>query len=332
MSWIEPAAQTPVIDVVARFGRDVRRSPSSDHFACPACGAERRHEARGDRRGACGSPHRKPVIWRCHECQAAGDSVDFVSYVLGGARFRDLDNRHKSEVRIWFRDSHGIGVTQVVRRPTPPPPAPEPEYPPQGDLRALWSAGLAVHKDRDCAAYLEHRGIEPHAVYVGDLAWALPWGMLPGWASSGGLSWARTRHRLVVPLYDATGVMRSVLARSTEQTPRLKSVAPRGYSRSGLLMANRVALHMLRGKARPDLVVVREGEIDYLTEATQHEHAAVFGVVSGSWSQAYADRIPVGARVIIATDADDAGDRYAAAIAATLEGRVQYERRREAAA
>jgi Toprim-like len=328
--WFAPATRRPVAEIAAALGRNVKRTPSADTFPCAACGAERRHQSRGDTRGACGAPRTLPNTWHCHACQAAGDSVDYAAHALRRARFRDLDRRGMFEVGQWFRDQFALGSAQVVRRPTPPPPAPEPAYVPQMEFRALWSAGLAVHKDRDCAAYLEHRGIDPHAVYVGDLSWALPWGMLPGWASSGGLSWARTHHRLIVPLYDAAGVMRSCLARSTERAPKLKSVAPRGYSRGGLVMANRVALHMLRGKARPDLVVIREGEIDFLVEATANEHAAVFGVVSGSWSQTFADRLPDAAHVVIATDADDAGDRYAAAIAATLGGRV-VERRRVAA-
>jgi len=53
--------------------------------------------------------------------------------------------------------------------------------------------------------------------------------------------------------------------------------------------------------------------------------------VSGSWSAAIAARIPNGSHVVIATDNDAAGDKYAEIIAASLSGRVYLERRRQAA-
>jgi ABC-type ATPase involved in cell division len=45
-------------------------------------------------------------------------------------------------------------------------------------------------------------------------------------------------------------------------------------------------------------------------------------VISGSWNQAIADRIPDGSTVVIATHDDDAGDRYENKIIETLTGRV----------
>jgi hypothetical protein len=329
MSWLDRAVLTSVRDVAERMGREVRRSPSSDHCACPACGAERRHSSRHDRRGAVGVARDRPLGWRCHACQASGDAVDFVSFALCGARFRDLDAQSKVRVREWF-EGPGYVTPRASRRveaAAPPPP----QRPPLEEIRQLLLGRVAVHEDPQTAAYLAFRGCDPDGTSRLDLAFALGTSALPAWARIGETPWTRSRHRLIVPLSDATGVMRSCIARSVERQPRVKSVAPSGYSRAGLVMANLVARAMLRGKSRPDHVLIREGEIDFLQESLRAPEAAVFGIVSGSWTTALAARIPEHAHVVIATDADDAGDRYAHAIAATLEGRIQFERRREAA-
>jgi DNA primase len=190
---------------------------------------------------------------------------------------------------------------------------------------------LAVHTDSRISEFLNYRGIDSRATWERDLAVGLPWAELPEWAQFGERSWAHSMHRLIVPLRDAAGVTRSVLARSVEKQPLVKSVAPRGYARSGLVMANQCALMMLRNKAKPNIVVVREGELDFVHEALLDDTVAVLGIVSGSWTSEIASRIPVGAHVVVATDADAAGDKYADAIMASLQGRGSLERRRDAA-
>ncbi|MEY4514651.1 MAG: hypothetical protein RLZZ450_6773 [Pseudomonadota bacterium] len=329
-SWLEPAAQTELVDVLERLGRDFRRAPSATHTSCPACNAARRHPSRGDSRGAVGSPHARPNTWRCHVCGAGGDTVDYVAYALAERRFRECSVDQKIAVREWFEGVCGVGLVDAYFRKAPPPPPPE--HPPFEEVRRFLAECTSVHRDEKIAEYLTFRGIDSREVAKQDLAVAMPWADPPSWASIGPNSWPRTHHRLLVPLYDAMGALRSVLARSIERQPLLKSVAPSGFARSGLVMANRVALMMLRGKARPADIVIREGEIDFMTEAVSAApELAVMGIISGSWTPAVASRLPVGARVIVATDADAAGDKYAEAIAATLQGRVSLERRRDAA-
>ena len=73
-------------------------------------------------------------------------------------------------------------------------------------------------------------------------------------------------------------------------------------------------------------ILVVEGEPDFLTWATQaaatdFDVPLVIGVISGSWSERLAARLPTGARVIIRTHHDAAGDRYAEAIRETLSHR-----------
>jgi len=87
-----------------------------------------------------------------------------------------------------------------------------------------------------------------------------------------------------------------------------------------MVMADEMGRAMLAGHRAPSTIVIVEGEPDFLSRCmvTGDPDVAVLGIVSGSWSQAMADRLPVGARVVIRTDTDQAGDRYAAEIAATL--------------
>jgi hypothetical protein len=79
--------------------------------------------------------------------------------------------------------------------------------------------------------------------------------------------------------------------------------------------------------------VIAEGEPDFLTWATRWSDAAasvpiVLGVFAGAWSDDLAGRIPPGARVIVRTHHDPAGDAYAEAIRQSLEGRARVLRSR----
>ena len=86
------------------------------------------------------------------------------------------------------------------------------------------------------------------------------------------------------------------------------------------------------GDSAPLRVVVAEGEPDYLTWAlrvhdTPSVHPpAVFGIESGAWTDDIAARIPDGATVIVWTHHDEAGEKYAARVAATLARRCAVMR------
>jgi hypothetical protein len=106
----------------------------------------------------------------------------------------------------------------------------------------------------------------------------------------------------------------------------MKALAIKGRAKGGLL-ANGPALELLRGN-RPEgpgelEVVITEGEPDFLVASLEpHENTrAVFGVLGGtSWPIEASAKIPTDARVVIATDWDDDGKRYANDIRATLQG------------
>jgi hypothetical protein len=100
-------------------------------------------------------------------------------------------------------------------------------------------------------------------------------------------------------------------------------------------MTNTIARAFLRTGSRPDYwrgsrVVIVEGEKKLLQrlaiEGEGADSEALFGIVSGSWTQEIADRVPDGCRVVLRTDQNAAGLSYATKIARTLEARWRARR------
>jgi hypothetical protein len=222
--------------------------------------------------------------------------------------------------------------------------APSFYFPPVDEVADLWTACVPCTDDDEVSSVLERRALKPDVVDELGLARALPWDAhLPGWASFRGRRpraalWTETGHRLILPVCDALGRMRSVRAWSVRATGDPKRLSPRGHRATSLLLAcpNGVAL-LASGRfpetARPFRVVLTEGEPDFLTWATRWSDAAedapvVFGVISGGWGNDFAARIPDGSRVIVRTHHDCAGDGYARLVQRSLGGRCVVLRAR----
>jgi hypothetical protein len=205
-----------------------------------------------------------------------------------------------------------------------------------------------VTEDVEVSAWLASRRLDPGDVEGRDLARVLPHGtVLPRWARFQGQTWSQSGHRLIVPMLDASGALASLHARNVrpDVPPGSKAASPAGAELRGLVMADALGRRLLEGAALADgspaseLVAasglwVMEGVPDFLTRATDYSEAAdaapaVLSVLSGSWTAAIAARIPDGTTVAIETHLDEAGDRYARAIAATLAGRCRLKRPRE---
>jgi len=348
MSWIDTASAIPVAEVAAKLGYEVRRATSAQHCPCPACGAERRHTKSRDRRGAVGLPKSKPTVWKCWQCEAGGDAIDFVACRLHGARFRDLADHQKAEVRDWFGvDPFALSKPIQRRQERPAHVAWENAeciYPPIRELEALWDMCEPINRDAQAQAYLAHRGIAPDLLAEHDCVRALPERVVcPEWACVGDRAWTATHHRLLVPLYDWQGTMRSVIARSVELRPALKSAGAKGYQRRGLVMAGTYGLQMLTIGNRESLhrlenfrLAVYEGEINFLRgvskgadrEISENFQPAAFvgvlGIFSGSFTRDIASRVPSRSTVHMRTDDDDQGHKYAEAIRGLLGERVAY--------
>jgi len=344
--WVEAMRHSHVLDVAQALGMQTQPASGSTGGAivgCPVCGADLRHQKSRDKRGAIGvRPDGRG--WHCFQCEASGDQIDLVALVLGGRRFRELNPSAKGNVRAWcvafaVETPPSPASKTTTRRPPPsaraaPPKPSTPSYPPAEDIAALLAGCERVDQSPDVTSYLRSRHIPPGPVADLDLALALPRDAgVPAWAHVRGEPWPSSGHRLIVPLVDAEGKRRSVLARSIEADAERKSTPPAGYARKGLVMACPLARTLLSTGSAPKgwsgelCVIIAEGETDWLAWCTQwgdYEDApAVIGIVSGSWTRRHADRLPAeGARILIATDADEQGDKYAASIVDTLRNRA----------
>jgi hypothetical protein len=273
------------------------------------------------------------LLWKCHGCDATGDVLTLIAVVRGlnmGRDFRQVLAEGARLAGLW-----GIVDELEGRGAAPPPPArPAPaqapeedprEWPPAEEVRELWNASDLVGADEQAAAYMTGRGIDPDRVDAGDLARVLPvGGGLPRWARfPSGRDWRSAGFRVVVPMYSAAGELRSLRAWRITPGEGAKRLPPGACKASELVMADTFGREMLRSGWQIATVVVVEGEPDHLARATitRDPRTAVLGIVSGSWTQAFADKCTVGAKVVVRTDQDDAGDRYAAEVMQSVRRR-----------
>jgi hypothetical protein len=289
------------------------------------------------------------VLAHCFACDRNGSVLDLVAAIEGLDTARDFPAVVRRAAELAGR--HDIiaeleGKADAPPRPAPkprtaPPPEPERTYPPADELAELWESCKPVTADDPACAWLRSRALEPEAVAVRDLARALPrTAALPRWAWGPGGSWIESGHRLIVALHDAAGIMRTVRAGRIIEGNTPKRLPPAGHKAGQVVMADTIALEVLRlGKApdyiaEPLRIVIAEGEPDWLTWATNRPLDSrkplfgVLGIIAGAWCAELAARIPSGAHVIIRTDHDRAGEKYADDIIATLASRCTVRRTR----
>lgn len=321
---------------------------------CPACGASKRHPSRRDRRGALGLT-RDGGGWRCHECNASGDGVALAAWLSVG-KVPGKGDPAWADVR---RDcaAHGLcspdtrdgrPAAPVPRRPPPPPRPPEAlQRLPLAEVEALWSASAPASSvsssssnpaDRDAARFLAVRfGAEAAGDLAElDLARVLPLAgaaTFPAWWPE---AWAST-WRLAVLAYEADGTVAGLHARAVRQLDgdAPKNRWPKGegiYSFSGLLFADVWGRALLQGHPPGGLegVLVTEGLTDLLAAslwcARSSRAFAVLGATSGGFGALARVRWPAGLPCYVATDGDEAGERYAAEVRAVLPRAVRVLR------
>lgn len=352
-AWFEGVRAMGVTVVAQAFGLELTRGRGLT--PCPACLAARRHPSRRDRRGAVGV-RRDGLGWRCFECEETGDALTLASWCSLGKRrpvgqeWTEL--RRACLVRgLCFADPGGIAGSPLrPRAPIQDKREPPPVRPRQA--AEIWATVLQpVTQDAAVCRFLADRALDPADIEARDLARALPEGAsLPRWARFEGHPWTESGHRLIVALWGATGLLESLHARNVlaNVPPRHKAASPAGAELRGLVMADALGRLMLEGSKLGDgssaaeLVGscglwVMEGLPDFLTRATDFSEAAenapaVLGIVSGSWTDEVAGRVPDGTTVGIDTDADSAGDEYAELIANSFATRCRLKRSHEARA
>jgi DNA primase len=314
--------------------RDIRSALASPQRVAKALGLKVHEDAgsyvlvlcpmHAERTASCSLHKREGTLGvKCWGCKWTGDVLTLVAAVEGTTTFPETLAR-AAELAGMQDAAEAIrgGKPAPSRAPRPVlVPEPDRDYPLPAEVSRFWAACQPVTEDAQVSLLLESRGINPERVASQDLARALHQDThhsdVPSWARFRGRAptsqpWTRTGHRLILPTYDSDGGVRSVRAwLVTGESGKPKRVPPAGHRASGLVVANRQAVEMLRGDGRPSRVVIVEGEPDFLARSVLSPGDAVLGVMSGSWSDAFAARVPYGSEVIIRTHLDDAGERYA---------------------
>jgi hypothetical protein len=314
-----------------RLGLKLRPTPTGGMICCPV---------HAEKTPSCSLRKTDTGVGvRCFGCGWTGDALHLVAAVEG------LQIRNFREVLARACELAGMpDEARDVRGGAPAPPraarpvmqpAPERDYPPTAELEIFWSACVPVTEDPEVTGLLAGRGIDPHRVASDDAARALRpethWSSVPPWARYRGQReaaepWTRTGHRLILPAFNALGERRSVRAWRVSGSDPAKRLPPSGCRASGLVIANRVAVRMLRGAVMPRMVVICEGEPDALVRSIVNPDLAVLGLISGSWSTEFAARVPFGCEVVVRTHLDRAGEQYAEQVIGTLSGRARVRR------
>ena len=284
----------------------------------------------------------------CFGCDESRDVHALFAQVRGldvTSQFVDVLREEAAELGRWDIcdgiDGKAEPRPAPARKATPKPLAePERVFPPAEEVGELLGACVSPERDPEVSAWLLSRGLDPHEVSVRDLCLALPKSTtMPRWASYQHRTWVELGHRLIVPLYDHAGEVRSVRAGRVCDGGSPKRLPPAGHACTGLVMADSMAREVLRLGRWPEWTstearfVVCEGEPDFLTWAVRtalyvYPSFATLGIFSGAWSDEIAGRIPDMAKVAVWTDDDAAGDKYAKAIEASLASRCRVIRGR----
>lgn len=217
--------------------------------------------------------------------------------------------------------------------------------PPFAEVVQAWAHTVPVNQDREVRDWLrDQRGVDPDYVAANNLARALPLrGGLAKWARFGGRPWNETGHRLILPCWTACEggqlgnlvTLRARLIGKREGVPKTVSPfkRPEPYSVKRTIYANAIGMAALTcggpwegtlpsGRSVEPVAVIAEGDIDFLIACQKWgDTRPVFGIYAGAWCEPIAARFPDRCTVVIMTDDDPAGARYADKIAASLQDR-----------
>jgi len=347
--WIEQARQVSLQAAGLAEGMAIVRNSIAP---CPMCGATKR--SGNDKRGPIGFS-KDGYGWLCHRCGVKGDVVDLISIKLCGNLFRNIDKPEQQSVRAWFAQrgacppingaNHGPAVgsspPQPLQKRDPRQVETGRDRPPQDELRSLWAATLSIIEGLNLAPeYSDHlndwlikKDLSPVLCSKLNLVRVLPARPDYNWPDWWPMFWAND-YRLAAPVYEMDGTFASIHSRTCcDEKQKPKTRWPRGYKAGGLLMANPMAVKMMRGDPLdfggdiPGLLVC-EGFTDFLRGAltAMNEGLAlpIIAGTSGCFRSLREMKIPEGLNIFIATDPDDAGDEYADIISKQLAAYPTY--------
>lgn len=262
------------------------------------------------------SPGDGCLRWHCFACKAGGDVFSFIQASMGGAPFPE----------VLREAARGLGWVPGDNWEPPPPKEMKarPKLPaPGAEARGLWHEAKAV-PDSVAANLHENRGLN-----------AFPTDTVRWHAETFGQSWSRTRaggdwadsdHRMIFRLFDRAGTHQSLVARSPFCSAGPKSLVPSGRDATGLCMLNRLAWECVREPIKAQSVeqfMIVEGEMDFLAACQFRPKAHIVGIRPSSWGRDWGSLYPDGSTLNIFTDPDQAGQRYAQEIMATVSKGVR---------
>lgn len=339
MNYLDRAKDLPIPAIAERLGLEtVQRGTSIAFGPCPECGSETRHANRRDKRLACGM--KQPFVgFKCHECGLTGDAISLVCAAIGGnAKFGSLTVEARQQVSQWWADYFG----DVARTAAPRAPRVaierEPNYPPLQVVRAIWEASRRADEDAEVVAWCADKRVDATRAADLDTFRVLPKrGLITSDTASDesiGM-WLRNDMRAVFPLFDVTGDLRSLKARSVLPKAKRKNPTPslpfKGYDKAGLVNLCPVARQVLSACRLPDWwadyvepwSVIVEGEAKFAEQATAYgelEETApmTIGIESGVRFDRLFARLPERVRILVATDPNDAGAGYASKALAAM--------------
>lgn len=241
------------------------------------------------------------LVFYCHRCGATGDPIDFLAQLEYGAGVRargQIFRAAADELRRRAGASAAMPVNTQKEKP-----------------RLEWStmrrAIKGALRTEDFATELAAWGVIDHAAVRKECV-LMRKHHVPRWAPRCG------SYRLVIWLWtpECCTPAGAVLRSFDPPKGKPKSCGPMGYTARGLCMVNAAARTAMRIKSPHRTFIVREGERDFLLDASRGH--AVIGIRSGSWSTEWAAALPPAAHLEIATDHDEAGEKYARHIVRTL--------------
>lgn len=260
------------------------------------------------------------IAIKCHACGVSGDVFTLVAGVHG------LDVRNDF-ARVLEIAGELVGLRPDGPRPTSPPRPPAPKSPTGGsngsggrdmpspdEVRRIWEHELRAPIDADAWEYLHGRGLDEASSFCR----AVPEGGVTVRTKDGSRPMLRGL-RIAVPLFNAQGQMVAIQARDftggKEHTFRVV-----GPSKAGVFGApERLA------EPAVEWVILVEGLTDYLAALAairpENPRAIVLGVAGVENAEHFKALPLAGKRVVIASDADAAGDAFAAEIVAAVAPR-----------
>lgn len=265
----------------------------------------------------------------CFGCSRGGTVLDLIAAVHGlGMTGRDFAKVIELGERLAGITPGEVPPPRPAVRSASPPRVPPPEL----EVRGVWEAALHVSSDAEAVAWLEERHLDVDRIEERGLARVLAKDLtVPRWAWGPAGAWTTTGHRLVLPTFNDEGLVVSLHARRIAGEDERKTLWPAGHRAVGVF-ADPLARRLLREGRAPTwwsspTVIIAEGVPDFLTFSVVYGDSescpAVFGIAAGTWTQAIADRIPDGCRVVLGTHGDAAGEKYSAAIRRSLGERVE---------